>query len=191
MMMRRDEGIARCVWRIGWLVPRGARADWREEWLAELHGTDRAAWPDAGNLLRGAAYDALLLRLGAPDEWARDARRAALVLARHPAATIASVWVLGLWVGVATMLLAAARAMVARPSPSLLAPERGLLLASAVVALSTLSAAAARAVRGLLADLPRAECLRQRLTVGACLGCAGGGIGVGLVSLALARLALR
>ena len=181
--------LCRWVCRIAWLVPREQRAAWREEWLAELLGTDSQRWPPAHDVLRGALCDALLLRVGAPDEWARDAHAGVGVLVRHPAAAVASIWLLGAWLGVSVLLTALAHRVLARADASSLALERWILLVVTAVALLALSAAALRAVRGLLAALPRAENVRQRLTMSACVG--GGGVvaGAWLLRVALARVA--
>ena len=181
--------LCRLVSGIAWLVPRAQRAAWHEEWLAELLGTDSQRWPPARDVLRGALCDALLLRVGAPDEWARDAHAGVGVLVRHPAVAVASIWVLGLWLGASALLAASSHHVLTRTGASSPALERWMLLVVTAVALLALSATALRAVRGLLAALPRAENLRQRLTMGACV--AGGGLvaGAWLARVALARVA--
>lgn len=181
--------LCRLVSHIAWLVPRERRAAWREEWLAELSGTDPQRWPDARDILHGAISDAVLLRVGAPDEWVRDATIGVRALARHPAAAVASIWVLGLWLGASALLAALTQRVLTHGGSPSLAFGRWMLLAVASVALLALSASALRAVRGLLTVLPRAENLRQRLTMSACVG--GGGLlaGAWLVRMALARVA--
>jgi len=185
----RASRLCRLVSHIAWLVPREQRAAWQDEWLAELQGVDAHRRPAARDVLHGALCDALLLRFGAPDEWARDANLGVRVLLRHPAAAVASIWVLGLWLGASALLTALSQRVVARAVASSLGLERSMLVVVAAVAVFALSASAVRALRGLLAVLPRAENLRQRVTMSVCVG--GGGLiaGAWLVRVALTRVA--
>src|SRR5689334_5037347 len=81
---------------IGVIVPRRLRADWRQEWEAELRYRetllvewDRLDWPNKFDLLRrslGAFWDALLIQ---PQRWEdemfQDLRYGVRMLLKHKA----------------------------------------------------------------------------------------------------------
>ncbi|MGH9936075.1 MAG: hypothetical protein ACREAM_07505, partial [Blastocatellia bacterium] len=113
---------------IGVLVPSRLRADWRQEWEAELlHREellaewDRLDWRNKLDLLRrslGAFWDALLLQPRRwEDEMIQDLRFGARMLLRHKGFTLIAMFTLALGIGVNTTLFTVYDAFVLKPLP--------------------------------------------------------------------------
>ena len=113
---------------IGVIVPRRLRADWRQEWEAELRYRerllaqwDRLDWRNKLELLRrslSAFWDALWLQPQRwEDEMIQDLRYGARMLLKNPGFTVVSALTLALGIGVNTALFTLFNAVAFRPLP--------------------------------------------------------------------------
>jgi putative ABC transport system permease protein len=121
------------VWRwlialIGVIVPRRLRADWRQEWEAELRYReellaewDKLDWRNKLDLLwrsLGAFLDALLLQpRRLEDEMFQDLSFGVRMLLRSPAFTLAAVWSLAIGIGATSAIFSVVNGVVLRPLP--------------------------------------------------------------------------
>ena len=126
---------------VGLIVPRRLRADWRQEWEAELcHREellaqwDKLNWQSKLDLLwrsTSAFWDALWLQPKRwEDEMIQDIRFAVRMLRKSPGYTAVAVLALALGIGVNTAILSAVNGFVLRPLPvekpdELMAPHWG------------------------------------------------------------------
>src|SRR5262245_28494345 len=113
---------------VGVIVPRRLRADWRQEWEAELRHReemlaewDRLDWHRKLDLLRrstSACWDAIWLQpKRLEDEMFQDLRFGARMLARGRGFTVAAVLCLALGVGANAAIFSLASAVLWRPLP--------------------------------------------------------------------------
>lgn len=113
---------------IGVIVPRRLRADWRQEWEAELRyresllaDWDRLNWKTRFDLLRrslGAFWDALLLQPSRlEDEMFQDLRFGFRMLLKTPAFTAAAILSLAIGIGATSAIFSVVNNVVLRPLP--------------------------------------------------------------------------
>src|SRR5256885_9134112 len=113
---------------IGVIVPRRLRADWKQEWEAELRyresllaDWDKLNWRNKLNLLRrsfGAFWDALWLQqLRWEDDMFQDLRYGARMLLKNPGFTLTAMLSLIIGIGATSAIFSVVNGVVLRPLP--------------------------------------------------------------------------
>ncbi len=122
------------TWLVGaaaWLVPGDRRAEWREEWLAELGalarmGSNGSGLPGPLGFAAGALPHALWMRMEGwtVDSLLQDIRFGVRVLLRAPGFTLVAALTLALGIGANASIFSLVNGLVLKPPAGIQAPER-------------------------------------------------------------------